>query len=55
MGVTETVARERSSISMGQDMGEYNNLGIGGGENTGLDTNNRIAEGECFVYWYPIQ
>jgi hypothetical protein len=38
VGITEALARGRGSEQMGPRMGENNKLGIGGRENTGLDT-----------------
>jgi hypothetical protein len=44
MGIIETMARKRSRTSMGQGMGEDNNVGIGRRENAGMDTHVGIAE-----------
>jgi hypothetical protein len=46
VGVTEVLVRARGSEQMGPRMGENNKLGIGGRENTGLDTHFGTEEEE---------
>ena len=38
MGITEALVRSGGSEQMGPRMGENNKVGIGGRENTGMDT-----------------